>query len=62
MNQDGTIRLFYWGDPYFGEGQDRGIDLLSPVWHVLTCSRAAAATGYRPSALTVDLVRAGSGD
>jgi predicted dithiol-disulfide oxidoreductase (DUF899 family) len=35
IDQDGTIRLFYWGDPSFGEGQYRGIDLLSPVWHVL---------------------------
>jgi predicted dithiol-disulfide oxidoreductase (DUF899 family) len=31
----GTVRLRYWGDPYFGEGVYRGIDLLSPVWNVL---------------------------
>jgi predicted dithiol-disulfide oxidoreductase (DUF899 family) len=50
MDQDGTIRLVYWGDPYFGEGQYRGIDLLSRSGTSSTCSRAAAATGCRPRA------------
>ena len=40
-DQDGTIRLFYTGQADLGEedrrpytGDPRGMDLLSPVWHV----------------------------
>ncbi|HEX9342384.1 MAG TPA: DUF899 family protein [Actinomycetota bacterium] len=32
---DGTIRLSYAGSPYYGKDEYRGIDLLSPVWHLL---------------------------
>ncbi len=31
----GPISLFYTGSPYYGAGEFRGIDLLSPTWHVL---------------------------
>ncbi len=32
---DAPVRLSYAGSPYYGRGEYRGIDLLSPVWHVL---------------------------
>jgi predicted dithiol-disulfide oxidoreductase (DUF899 family) len=32
--RDGTIRHFYTGGAIMGEGQYRGMDLLSPVWHL----------------------------
>jgi len=31
---DGTIRHFYTGGAIMGEGQYRGLDLMSPVWHL----------------------------
>jgi predicted dithiol-disulfide oxidoreductase (DUF899 family) len=31
---DGTVRHFYTAGAIMGEGQYRGLDLLSPVWHL----------------------------
>jgi len=33
-DDDGTIRHFYTGEAIMGEGHWRGVDLLSPVWHL----------------------------
>ena len=30
---DGKLRHFYTGGAIMGEGQYRGMDLLSPLWH-----------------------------
>lgn len=34
LGDDGTVRHFYTGHPWLPQGEWRGIDLLTPVWHL----------------------------
>ncbi len=44
---DGTLRHFYTGHPWFSPDLDqRGIDLLSPVWHLLDLTPAGRGDWY----------------
>lgn len=62
-DDQGRVRHFYSAHPHLSETiRERGIDLLSPVWHILDLTPRAAAAGTQNCPVRTTPARRGTAE